>query len=250
MTRYLIAALSLFASASTMAATGTNCKPGTCITPALPAATLPQTAPVANTLNQVLLDGHYNGLAEDPEWITDNSFVYYIKLVSLTTWKAYKAIAQQTNESCTDCQPITASFQATNGWTDTASFSLNLSYATNGATLGSTLQQQTALQTSKSVSFSTTYQLPCCSASVVFEEDAYYKYVFDIGWQQDVLGGWTDMGRQLYAATGVLSGFKLVTNLGSCVPEPEDALLALSGAGIVLLGAGRRQRRRDARARG
>lgn len=242
MRRYLIAFLALlglFASTPTLAASGANCGPGTCIKPELPANTLPSTTPVTNNLNQVLLNGNFNGLATDPSF-GDDSFVYHIKLVSLTTWKEYKALAQQTNESCTDCLPTTIGFKATNGWTDTAGFTLNLGYSAGGATLGATLQQQTALQASREVSFSTTFQLACCSANVIFEEDAYYKYTFDIAWQQDILGGWTDMGHQLYTATGLLSGFKVVSNLGSCVPEPEDYLMALSG-GIVLLGVRRRK---------
>ena len=105
MRRYLIAFLALLgllASTPTLAASGTNCGPGTCTAPELPANTLPSTPPVTNNLNQVLLNGNFNGLAPDPSF-GDDSFVYYIKLVSLTTWKEYKALAQQTNESCTDC---------------------------------------------------------------------------------------------------------------------------------------------------
>lgn len=245
MRRYLIATLALLgllASTPTFAS-GTNCSPGTCNTPALPANTLPDTPAVTQNLNQVLLNGNFNGLAVDPSF-GDDSFVYYIKLVSLTTWKGYQALAQQTNENCTNCLPITVGFKATNGWTDATTFGLNLGYSADGATLGATLQKQVALQASREVNFSTTFQLACCSANVVFEEDAFYKYTFDIAWQQDVVGGWNDMGHQMYTATGVLSGFKVVTNLGSCVPEPEDYLMALSG-GMVLLGMGRRRRGRE-----
>jgi len=245
MRRYLIATtlglLGLIASAPAFAS-GTNCSAGTCNAPALPPNTLPSTTPVVENRNEVLLNGSYNGLAPDPSF-GDDSFIYYIKLLSVTTWKEYKALAQQTNDSCSDCMPLPVSLKATNGWTDTTGFSLNLGYSAGGATLGATLQKQTALQASEEISVSPTFQLACCSANVVFKEDAYYKYTFDIAWQQDLVGGWQDMGHQQYTATGVLSGVKVVTALGSCVPEPEDYLLALSG-GMVMLGVGRQRRGR------
>jgi hypothetical protein len=213
----------------------TNCRSGKCILPPFPAKK-PDTTPIKTTVNNVIRNGTFNGMAIDPS-NGDDSFIYYLEHVSTTTRYTYKDLNQHaTNNSCTNCVPETISFQTGTEWSVSSSVSLSLELALgpppSPGTLGTELSQTTGLSTSKFITRSREILLPCCSITRYMEESYFESFEFLVKWQQDVLGGWRDMGGQNLIVTRESKGFSMATALGLCSGSPPS-LDPGAGGGMV-----------------
>ncbi len=218
-----------------------NCRPGSnCELPGAFPGVPPQTKATFTEKKQVFLGGAFNDSVTDPS-NGDDSFIYYLELVGTETYVSWVDTGKvNENSQCTICDSVSRTLKYQSGWTNSATFGLNIGLTVGAppatATLGSTFSTNYSLSQSVEESITKNFTLDCCSRTRFLYLLNHEDSIFKIGWQKDVFNGWEDQGFKIYRANKIDVGLDERTINGKCVPVPEPSTI-LSLLALGTLGA-------------